>query len=289
MKLSTTAKRNLALMWIIILSTVTIVYSNYLFIQQSVTDIEHMLIENEYDKIWWKENYLIMQELQKREMVWYIDKVKKEKPELIKAILEEKLWWKDGLKYSTINEEIRADLKKDSPILGWSWATVSIIEFSDLECPYCIKQHKQGNQKQAITEFWDDVNFIFKDFPLEFHKNAKTEAIAAKCIAKLSWDENYFAYLDTIFDTTKGGWEWLDLSILNTEAEKLWVNKDDFESCRKDASITKQVEREFEQGKMLKISSVPSTMILNNNTWKFTIISWVTEYEKMKGIIEYIK
>ncbi len=289
MKISPTVKRNIALMSIIILCTITIIYSNYLFIQQSVTDIEQTLLENEYEKIGWKENYMIMQELQKREIVGYIDKMKQEKPELIKEILEEKMWSEDGTKYLKMDTKIINDLKKNTSILWSTGATVSIIEFSDLECPYCIKHHKQAAHKKALEEYPEDVNFVFKNFPLPFHKNAKTEAIVAKCVEKLSGSENYFSFIDTVFDNTQGGWEWIELSFLDKEAEKLGISKTDLESCKTNTEVIAQVDREFKQAELLNLSSVPSIIIINNTTWKHAIFSGVTEYEKMKGVIEYLK
>lgn len=70
------AKRNTILMLIIILCTLTIVSTNYMFTQSIVNDVTEKIMENEYKKIWWKENYIILQEIQKREILTYLDNIK---------------------------------------------------------------------------------------------------------------------------------------------------------------------------------------------------------------------
>ncbi|MFC1797750.1 DsbA family protein [Patescibacteria group bacterium] len=79
---------------------------------------------------------------------------------------------------------------------------VSIIEFSDMECPYCITQHKKEINKDLLENHSDKVNYSFKNFPLPAHKNANIEAQAAKCVEKLESGEKYLEYIENIFNTT---------------------------------------------------------------------------------------
>jgi len=277
------AQRNSILMILILFCTITIIWTNYIFTKKTINDINKTLIENEYKKIWWKENYLIMQEIQKREIIWYIDKIKAEQPELIKEILEKK-----DINIKKLNQNIIDDLKKDTTVLWNSWALISIIEFSDLECTYCIKQHKSWINNKILESYSGTTNYIFKNFPLPIHKNAKKEAVAAKCVEKLNWWEKYLKYIDNIFNTTKWGWEWFKINTLSILAQKLEINKDEFEKCLNKWSIEKEVEREFKQWIMLWINSVPSKIILNNKTWKYYIINEIIGYKELEKIINEI-
>jgi len=272
------AKRNSVLMIVILLCTITIIWTNYIFIEKLLSDLK----ENEYKKIWWKENYLIMQELQKREIVWYINKIKEEKPELIEEILNKK----DDFK--VLNENIIKDLKKDTSISWNSGATVSIIEFSDLECPYCITNHNSWINKKILEKNKDKVNYIFKNFPLPNHANSKIEAEAAKCVENISWWDKYMEYIDNIFNTTVWGWEWFKIEELYVLAEKLEINKEEFKNCLDNRKLKEQVEREFQQWVMLWINSVPSTLIINNESWKYKIISESIKLEDLELIINDI-
>lgn len=279
------AWRNSMLMIVMILCTITIISTNYMFNKQSVIDINETLMENEYKKIWWKENYILMQEIQKREILAFIDKIKTEQPELVNEILSSN---ELGLAYKVMSQNIINDLKKDTYIKWNTWATVSIIDFSDLECPFCIKDHNELDITKLIEWTGSSVNYIFKNFPLPSHKNAWIEAEASKCVESIAGWEKYLEYINNIFSTTKWGWEWYKIEDLSPLAKSLEVDTDKFEACMTNWETKSQVEKEFKQWAMLWINSVPSKLILNNVTWKYTIISEVTDTTKLQEIIDEI-
>lgn len=286
--MKTSAKRNSILMLVILLCTITIILTNYIFTKDIINSMNETLIEIEYKKIWWKENYLIMQEIQKREILWYIDIIKKEQPELIKEILNKQSIDNNKTEYKILNENIIKDLKKSTSIVWNSWALISIIEFSDLECPFCIIQHIEWNNTKILEKFENNVNYIFKNFPLPTHKNAKIEAQAVKCIENLEWWDKYHKYIDSIFNNTKWGWEWLKQEKLINLTDDFIINKENFEQCLKNWDTKEQVEKEFKQWIMLWINSVPSTVVINNKTWKYTIISEAIKYEELENIVNNI-
>lgn len=278
------AQRNSMLMIIMVLCTLTIIWTNYMFIQSMVTDINNSIMENEYKKIWWKENYIILQEIQKREVLSYLDSIKNEKPELIKEILEKQ----NENDSNILNKSIIDDLKKDTYVKWNTWAIVSVIEFSDMECTFCKDQHTSWVYKNILEKNAEKVNYIFKNFPLPAHKNAQKEAEASKCIESIAGWEKYLEYIDTIFKDTKSGWEWYKLEDLSTLAEKLKVDKDKFSQCIITEEITQRVQREFVQWRMLWIKSVPASLIINNETGKYQIVSEVVDDTTLEEIISEI-
>ncbi len=273
------AKRSSMIMIMMMLCTVTIIWTNYIFTQNIINDANQQLIEKEYDKIWWKENYMLLQEIQKREILWYIEKIKKEQPELVDEILNKKS------QYEILNIEIRNDLKKDVSIFGSSWALVTLIEFSDLECDFCITQHSKWITSKILEKFDGKVNYIFKNFPLPAHKNSKLGAEAAKCIENISWKEKYIEFINTIFKTMYKDWEWYNLEKLTNLAIKIWTNKEKFNACLSNQDTKEIVEKEFIQWRMLWINSVPANMLINNKTWEYIIIFEETSYENIEKII----
>ncbi len=278
------AQRNTMLMVIIVLCTLTIIWTNYMFTQSMVTDISDKLMENEYKKIWWKENYMIMQEIQRREILWYLDNIKNEKPELIKEILEKQ----NDNSSDALDSNVLTDLKKDTFIKWSTWALVSVIEFSDMECEFCKTQHTNWIIDKLLEKNKENLNYSFKNFPLPAHKNAQKEAEAAKCVENLSWWDKYLEYIATVFTDTKSGWEWYNLEDLSTLAEKMWVDKMKFDDCLNNNLTKTKVEKEFVQGRMLWIKSVPTSLIINNNTWKYQIVSEVIDEATLNSIIEEV-
>jgi predicted DsbA family dithiol-disulfide isomerase len=87
---------------------------------------------------------------------------------------------------------------------------------------------------------------------------------------------------------TTWGWEWFRIEDLAPLAEDLWVNTEDFNTCMSEWSTKNQVEREFKQWVMLGINSVPTNIIINNETWEYIIVSETINYEQMEEIINDI-
>jgi protein-disulfide isomerase len=64
-----------------------------------------------------------------------------------------------------------------SPVMGKHDAPVTVVEFSDFQCPYCARV--QPDLKALMQKYPDKVKLVFKHFPLDFHQNARPAAIAA--------------------------------------------------------------------------------------------------------------
>ncbi len=270
---------------LIILCSSLIILTNYLISKNLEKNIQKQIMKVEYNKIWWEDNYELIKELQKNQINGYINILREQKPELIEEIEKKLDAEKNNRKYLT-NYEIE-ELKKDTPIKWNTWATISLIWFSDLECEHCIEESNLNISEKLIEEFWTEINYSFKNFPLPTYKNSMNEAIATICIKHLSDnDENYFKFIKQIYSNSIWGWEWIELSKLTDLATKLGINKTEFNKCLNNKTYKEEVEKEFQQGRYLKIDSVPSKIILNNETWEYILIQWFVEIDT---IIEKIK
>jgi protein-disulfide isomerase len=87
-----------------------------------------------------------------------------------------------------------------SPVLGAKDAKVTIVEFSDLQCPFCQKEYPKI--QQVLKDYPNDVKFVVKSFPLSFHKQAKPAAAALALAAKKS-HEAYWKMHDQIVANPK--------------------------------------------------------------------------------------
>jgi len=88
----------------------------------------------------------------------------------------------------------------DSYFKGDANAPVTIVEFSDYECPFCARFAKQ-TLPSIVSNYVDTgkVKMYFRDFPLGFHQNAQKAAEAARCAGEQNGNEGYFAMHDKIF------------------------------------------------------------------------------------------
>lgn len=82
------------------------------------------------------------------------------------------------------------------PSLGPADAPVTIVEFSDYQCPFCARWHAQEFEK-LFDLYPDNVRFVYRNFPLGFHPNAFPAAEAALCAGD---QDAYWQYHDVLFD-----------------------------------------------------------------------------------------
>tara|TARA_Y100000310_G_scaffold92944_1_gene90531 strand:- start:38 stop:751 length:714 start_codon:yes stop_codon:yes gene_type:complete len=84
---------------------------------------------------------------------------------------------------------------------GDAEAPVTIVEFSDFECPFCTRFWSQ-TLPSIESEYIDTgkVKFHYRDFPLGFHQNAQKAAEAARCAGEQGGNDAYFEMHDKIFD-----------------------------------------------------------------------------------------
>ncbi|MDD2921979.1 MAG: thioredoxin domain-containing protein [Anaerolineales bacterium] len=94
---------------------------------------------------------------------------------------------------------------KGFPSLGPDDAPITIVEFSDYQCPYCYRWHAQVYD-QLLAAYPDKIRFVYRNFPLNFHPNAFPAAEAALCAG----DQGaYWEFHKTLFDNQ---------SLLNSQA-----------------------------------------------------------------------
>ncbi len=148
----------------------------------------------------------------------------------------------------------------DDPVLGDADAPVTIVEFSDYECPYCGRFFSDTHS--LIKEQYIDtgkVKLVFRDFPLDFHAGAMPAAEAANCVREQLGDEGYFEMHDAIFsnqgmlqDPAKG---------LVEAAGKLGVNMEEFNTCFNGDRYKTEILKDMNDGQSYGITGTPSFLI----------------------------
>ena len=144
---------------------------------------------------------------------------------------------------------------KDEPFWGDSDAKVVVVEYSDFECPYC--QRIQTDIRRIRKEYEDKIKWVFKDFPLSFHKQAEKAHIAANCALDQG---NFFDFQYQVFDSSS------DISPpkLIEIAQGIGYNMDDFKKCMADSngSKKKEIEEDIRSGVAAGVGGTP-TIFLN--------------------------
>lgn len=144
------------------------------------------------------------------------------------------------------------------PRAGNPDAKVTIIEYSDYECPFCGKFFSES-YGQLKTDYIDTgkINFVFKDFPLGFHPEAIPSAAAANCVLRDLGYEKYFEYHDTLFSNQQS----LGTSNYKKWALELGMDSDNYDSCIVDEEILSEIDADLAEGSQLGVSGTPSFLI----------------------------
>jgi len=162
----------------------------------------------------------------------------------------------------------------DDAVLGEANAPVTIIEFSDYECPFCGRHYSQ-TYEQIKKDYVDTgkVKIVFKDFPLSFHENAQKAAEAAECSGEQG---KYYEMHDKLFENQDA----LSVSNLKAYAKELALNTNDFNQCLDSGEMASEVQEDFKQGQEAGVRGTPASFV----NGKF--ISGAQPYSVFKAAIE---
>ncbi len=144
----------------------------------------------------------------------------------------------------------------DDAVLGNENAPVTIIEFSDYQCPFCERFWSQ-TYPSIKSEYIDTgkVKLIYRDFPLtSIHPIALPSAIAAECVREQGGDEAYYEMHDKIFENQAS----LSESNLKKWAQELSYNID---SCLDSEKYLSEVESDLKEGAAAGVRGTPSFFI----------------------------
>ncbi|MCH8029698.1 MAG: DsbA family protein [Candidatus Dadabacteria bacterium] len=147
---------------------------------------------------------------------------------------------------------------KNVPIKGNKDAKITVVEYSDFQCPYCRK----GSEiiPLLLSEYKGKVRFVFKQLPLPIHNWAKPAAIASVCAHEQGVD-NFWEFHDLLFDNQRA------INLNNSEekflefAKKLKLNQDKFKKCLSKPETALRVEEDFKEAQELGVNSTPSFFV----------------------------
>lgn len=148
-------------------------------------------------------------------------------------------------------------IDESRPFMGPKNAKVTIVEFSDFECPYCSRGF--NTVKEVLKAYPNDVRVLFKHLPLEFHPKALPAAKYFEAIS-LQDQEKAIKYHDTIFqnqDKLRSEGE----AFMKKVAKDLGVNMKKLETDVASESVMKKIQTDIDEAKSFEISGTPGFII----------------------------
>ncbi len=155
-------------------------------------------------------------------------------------------------RHAAAAEPVRQIPLADTSIRGPQSAAVTIVEFSDFQCPYCAQA--KGLVDQVLAAYPKDVRFAYKNFPLPMHPNADPAARAALAAGKQG---KFWEMHDALFAQSGN----LSPAAIRAIAEKLRLNVSKFEADMDSPAVKEQLDVEVRQGKVAGVRGTPTFFI----------------------------
>lgn len=154
-------------------------------------------------------------------------------------------------------EKIKLDLAS-APSYGNPNANITIVEFTDYECPFCAMS--QDALHKVMEHYKDNLRLVVKDFPLDRHANAKPAAIATYCVKEQN-EGKFWEFRQKLFERTTNKQD------LSSNAQKeivktLGLNVDAFNTCMQANKYAKIVDESFAQGQQVGVGGTPTFFII---------------------------
>ncbi|MFH1767508.1 MAG: DsbA family protein [Patescibacteria group bacterium] len=175
-------------------------------------------------------------------------------------------------------------ITSEDHIRGDKNAPLTLIEYSDFECPFC----KSFNPTvlRMLDEFDGEINLVYRHFPLSFHEPlASKEAQATECANELGGNDAFWAMADLIFARTTSNGNGLSISDLPKMAMEIGINESEFSACLDSDRYINHIQDDIAGGSAAGIAGTPGSFLIDRDG-NAQLISGAVPYEQIKALIE---
>ena len=159
----------------------------------------------------------------------------------------------------------------NSPARGPATAPIEIIEFSDFQCPYCLRAHP--TVEQVLSTYGDRIHFVYRHFPLPSHPGARPAAEAAQCADEQG---QFWSFHDKVFANPSR----LTDADFKQHASELGLDTAKFNACVDSHKYKTQVDADLHDGEAVGVNGTPAFFINGR------MLSGAQPYDAFKRIID---
>lgn len=177
-------------------------------------------------------------------------------------------------------------ISSDDHIRGNPNAKVMIVEYSDMECPFCKRFHT--TMQQAMDEYGKDgkVAWVYRHFPLDsIHSKARSEAIAAECAGELGGNDAFWRYADRFFELTPSNNQTDTQTILPQIAGEIGLDVNKFNTCLASGKYDEHIQDDLDNATATGGNGTPWSIVITAGGKKYPL-SGAQPYEAVKQLIE---
>ncbi|PJE50494.1 MAG: hypothetical protein COV29_03745 [Candidatus Yanofskybacteria bacterium CG10_big_fil_rev_8_21_14_0_10_36_16] len=150
-----------------------------------------------------------------------------------------------------------AKVTNDDHIRGDKKAKVVVVEYSDLECPFCQRFHT--TMQEALQDYGNDVAWVYRHFPLEsIHPRAFPQAVASECVAELGGNDKFWQFIDVIFASDQKNSD----QQLGQMAQNIGINRSKFDTCLKSGKYDKLINEQTQNAQAAGGNGTPYSVVI---------------------------
>jgi len=175
----------------------------------------------------------------------------------------------------------------DDPMFGNPDAPITIVEFSDFECPFCARFHVQ-TLPSLFEEYIDQgkVRLVFRDFPIQsIHQNALPAAVAANCAN----DQGKFKEMHDMIFENQNEWNKQEtvnaLSTFSQYAASMQLDQELFDSCLTSGKHIPEIRKDLDDGRDYGVSGTPGFFV-GNDEIGYVELKGAQPFESFKKVID---
>ncbi len=155
-------------------------------------------------------------------------------------------------------------------------APITMIEYSDFECPYC--QAFQATMNQVMADYKGKVKWVYRFFPLSFHANATPAANAAACAGEQG---KFWEYADALYENQSS----LGDALYTKLAGDLKLNTTKFADCYQSKKYQSRIDADRQSGSAANVNGTPGTIIISEDGSK-QLVPGALPYAQVKAMLD---
>jgi protein-disulfide isomerase len=175
----------------------------------------------------------------------------------------------------------------DDPIIGNPDAPITIVEFSDFQCPFCARFNAQ-TLPSIMEEYIDQgkVKLVFRDFPIQsIHPNALPASVAAECAN----EQGKFKEMHDILFEKQNEWNKVStddaLSFFSQYATSMQLDQNTFDTCLTSGKYIPEIRNDLDDGREYGVSGTPGFFV-GNDEIGYVELKGAQPFESFKKVID---
>jgi protein-disulfide isomerase len=176
-------------------------------------------------------------------------------------------------------------IRTEDHVAGNRSAKLVLIEYSDLECPYCRNYHPVIDKLVREKEYADRIAVVYRHFPLPIHAGAAKKAEGAECAAEVGGPGKFWEYISHLYASDKK----IPLEELGGVATPLGLDAAAFQSCLISGRYAERVQQDTTTGLSAGVNATPTTFFLRQGDQPVKLAGTLSYDQLKKRVDDYLR